>query len=1293
MTAIPSTYTADHGRSKRAHHPAKPYERHRRPAAPESDQASGLLSALKNLMSTPLRWINDGETSTVSDSHLPTHHAPGSQSNGANGTSTTAPANKLAASTRPPRPPISFKASSNFSTSKTQRLRNPGQPPQQAEGSGATDGSTSTTAPTTAQTSGMPNGVDSDLKSPLTNEPEALKTSDAAAAARKRQYSTRRNILQQYASDTEQANGTVPLAPSPEQSPKRQRRSQWMSEDESDYETNANLPFSPFAHNSRMVSAHTRRSHNPTGIPQVFRRGGSLPMRGHLFPRTSQLSLGRVGMNQSPFNAARILEALDSVSGLPAQDCRPFHARKPIPAFSRRKRATSTARGESESGLHQAAATDRAADTAAENRPATEATAKLSQAPARAEPDNSDQEPVSRSRRGSVSSRAPARKRTASITQQRHLPYSRPRKVSQGIRDKELERHHTIADKLSNLPTDESSEGGKQDKPGEGKRRVVSYSSKPARGSILKASTYTTRVHARARKNVRWKFSALVDDLSDDEDELEQLKNVPPLPLASNALTSSLFDSQPLVPAPAATNRPAAPAVGAFSMSSTTDATTSAASTVMPSVAFGMPVGTTAPTMPKVTAVPADIPTATTASESKPDATPTIPAFGNPPPVSQAFGFAAGSTTAPPAWSSFGTATSSVAPTSQSTATTTPATSAPFGFATSAASFKPMGTEPTTTSAPLFSFGPATSSSAPAPTQAKAESGPVSTNIFQLPAGSSTATTAPSAAPVSAPTAPASGFFNLKSAEPNPPAAVASTAPVAASAFAGFSFKPTTSTGNSAVTQADAAAQPPSFAFGSTVSQPATAANSTSTAAPTSLFGGSGAAEFTGFKAPSSQTATITTSASTNPLFSGKPADVASASATSVKPAFDAGSFAFGAPSATSQPNTLTTSTTTAPLAPTTSAVNPKLTDSSAASKPAFTFGSPTMPSFGASKPTVDPATTNASSTSFTFGATNASGTSSGNGSTVSVAKPTGFSFGASTNGLSAGFGQSKPPTASGFGFGASTSTTAKSPAIFNFGAPSQPLAASSTTGASSGASTGFAGFGASASSTTKPDMDDNDMSTDAMESTLAPVPNSSFGGTATAFGFNQPSGTAASSASTTGPLFSGFGQSTGATTPGFGGGTGGGFKANPTLGSNASSGTAPGSNGGGPSTTFTFGSNNAASATSSTFGSTGGGSAGTGGGFALQPSSTNAAAPLPSTVFGAAPAGGNQSRGSSPFAFGGGGATNPPGTPTGSVPTTPSSSFNRADTPPVQFAMGTAPQSPSTQGRKFARIRRRLNK
>ncbi|KAJ1976004.1 hypothetical protein H4R35_002888 [Dimargaris xerosporica] len=1290
MTAIPSTYTADHGRAKRVHHPAKPYERQRRPAAPEPDQASGLLSALKNLMSTPLRWINDGDTSTTTDSYLPTHHVPGSQSNGTNGgasMSATVPANKLVTSTRPPRPPISFKASGNLSTSKGQHLRNPEQALPQANGSGATNRSTSKAPLATAHASGAPNGLDSGSKSPQADEPESLDTSGPTVAARKRQYSTRQNILQQYASDTEQANGLIPLAPSPEQSPKRQRRSQWVSEDESGYETKPNMPFSPFAHNSRMVSAHTHRSHSSAGLPQVFRRGGSLPMRGSMFPRASQLSLGRVGMNQSPFNAARILEALDSVSGLPAQGHRPVHARKPIPSFSKRVHPTKYLGDELESDARSPAKPGR---PAVEERPATKGTAELTQSKTREELDVSDQEPMSRSRRGSVSSRAPARKRTASVTHQRHLPYSRPRKVSQSIRDKELERHHTIADKLSNLPTDQSLEGGKQDKPSEGKRWGVSYASKPARGSILKASTYTTRVHARARKNVRWKFSALVDDLSDDEDELEQLKNVPPLPLASNGLASSVFDSQPLVPATTTQST-----VGTSAVSSTTAATTTATSVAMPSMAFGMPSSTIAPTMPKVTATPAEIPAATTTSQPTGAATSAMPAFGNPPPVSQAFGVAAGSNAAPSAWPSFGAPTSSAASTTQSTATTVPTASALFGSAISTASLKPVDAQPVATPAPSteadkatlaptpsFTFGLTPSSSAPA--QIKPEPAPISTNLFQLPTASSAVTAVLSAPPASAPEAPASGFFNIKSSEPQPVSSTA-TAPVTAGAFTGFSFKPASSTGDSAVTKADAAVKPPSFAFGSAASQPATttapATSSTTTAAPASMFGsGSATAEFTGFKAPSGQTAAPTTTASTNSLFTSKPTDAAPGSTTSAQPAFGAGSFAFGASSApTSQPSTMATSATTAPSVAIGSAAVPKPTDSSAASKPAFTFGSATVPSFGSSKPTPEAAPVNTPSISFSFGASNTNGPNNNEG-TASVAKPTGFSFGTASNGLSTGFGQTKPPTASGFGFSASTSTTPQMLSTFTFGAPSQPQAPTST---------GFTGFGAAAPSANKPDMDDNDMSTDAMESTLAPAPTPSFGGTATGFGFNPPSEIATSSASSPAPLFSRFGQSASATTSGFGGG---GLKANPTLGNNATNGSAPGSNGG-PSVTFTFGSNSTAPSTSSAFGSSGG-NAGTGGGFALQPSSANAAAPTPSGVFGAATAGGNQSRGSSPFTFGGGGgATNPPGTPTGSVPTTPSSSFNRAGTPPVQFAMGTAPQSPSTQGRKFARIRRRLNK
>ncbi|KAJ1970637.1 hypothetical protein H4R33_007245, partial [Dimargaris cristalligena] len=270
------------------------------------------------------------------------------------------------------------------------------------------------------------------------------------------------------------------------------------------------------------------------------------------------MSVGRVGgnpmiynNNQSPFNATRILEALDSVSELSISGER---AASPMGRFPTRAEVERQRRVESEPPQTRVPEPERKEESSSLSD--DESSSKNSTQ--RNAPSHSSRQRQSSLGQTGDDTGIPSKQRRASGTRDSFVevgkPYNRPRKASSGtgpstkrdessseesldtFREARGKRRPSKSD--ATTATEPSTRSSKA--PATSTKATstsLTHASKPALGSHLKAKTFTTRRHARAPASVRWKFSALSLDNSDDEDEddedneMGRLKNVPPVPV------------------------------------------------------------------------------------------------------------------------------------------------------------------------------------------------------------------------------------------------------------------------------------------------------------------------------------------------------------------------------------------------------------------------------------------------------------------------------------------------------------------------------------------------------------------------------------------------------------------------------------------------------------------------------------------------------------------------------------------------------------------------------------------
>ncbi|KAJ1649422.1 hypothetical protein IWQ61_009490 [Dispira simplex] len=473
-------------RYKRGHKPAaKPYERSQRSSRP-IDSTPGFLGALKSLVTTPLRWMNTSANSEGSVAYTqPLQSAQLSMQEG---------------SDSPPNTPL---LRTNGTTSRPPI-------PTHLEGNGVGGKSLSRKQLHIQSQFGKGKAAVLELSE---KEPES--SANGRDAPRKRDY--------RYSSEAKPTTrlGGMSL-PKEEQTDHETKRLRTLDREyavtgNEEYDVSATL--SPFAHNRRLVvTPRGLRPNHPRRFHTVHRTMALHGARRNEFLHASKLSVSRVGMNQSPFNAARILEALDSLPGIPVAPRRPLQSGMP--------------RLQDE-GPHQMEFADEELspsylDSDAARRHPTEEDQAASSPPMRA-----------RSRQNSTTHaefRARNRKfSNHSVT----LPYSRSQRSSTLTRDRGLQGVATVADRLNGQRRRSSVK--QQDLPADDRVKLSdTFRNQRSGGSSGKLRAFTTRKHAPAPSSVRWKFSANIDDLSDEEEEMEQLKNIPPAPIIPPTALSTM---------------------------------------------------------------------------------------------------------------------------------------------------------------------------------------------------------------------------------------------------------------------------------------------------------------------------------------------------------------------------------------------------------------------------------------------------------------------------------------------------------------------------------------------------------------------------------------------------------------------------------------------------------------------------------------------------------------------------------------------------------------------------------
>ncbi|KAJ1922468.1 hypothetical protein IWQ60_006495 [Tieghemiomyces parasiticus] len=554
---MPTTPVLSSGRSRRTERmSAKPYLRTHRTSAAEAASPvtpatpSGLFGTIKSLVSTPLRWMTDGDS--------PSHRRLDSASDG---TPPDSPGTSPVQSREVPffpnagtaRTPNTRVLGTGLATLPRQRAW--GRDPRYALKVNSRLSLAAAASPKhrVSSLTSIPldlagrNGVSLPLAAPVprdTNpavslpspsavgedpaDPTAVESEEEPPLERKRERSGR-----DKASRVRFAGRG-----SPEQMAKRRRT--LATDFVPDAESQSTSTLSPFAHNRRMVPLHKIRSqiyrypYSPQGNAThstPASAGAATPATGPLdrLPHLTRLSTGRAGANQSPFNAARILEALDAAPGIPFV---PSRSRQAAPR--RGERALNANVGQDSVRSRLSDSEDMVPEEGEDN-------------------DYRNTAPASQPRSSRGSRAEEGRRRTGrkgSVSVAAGQPYgTRPRKPSVQTTTSE---GRVVSAALSEVPEERS--GGRRNsasirRPSASHRAVTAgpgassaasvgidapFAAGPA--SSRKARGYTTRVHAKAPAVVRWKFSACLD-LSDDDDELEQLRNVPPVPILGLSVT------------------------------------------------------------------------------------------------------------------------------------------------------------------------------------------------------------------------------------------------------------------------------------------------------------------------------------------------------------------------------------------------------------------------------------------------------------------------------------------------------------------------------------------------------------------------------------------------------------------------------------------------------------------------------------------------------------------------------------------------------------------------------------
>ncbi|KAJ1959529.1 hypothetical protein IWQ62_004573, partial [Dispira parvispora] len=272
---------------------------------------------------------------------------------------------------------------------------------------------------------------------------------------------------------------------------------------------------SPYAHNRRLVvTPRGLRPNYPRRFHTVHRTTALHGNRRNEFPHSSKLSVSRVGMNQSPFNAARILEALDSLPGIPVVPRRPLQSGMP------RLQRESPSQGEL---VDEELSPPYLDSDAGRKHPTEEDKATLSP-------------PMRARKRQDSTTHAELRGRNRKFSNHNlSLPYGRSQRSATLARDRELQGVATVADRLNGQRRRSSVK--QQELPTDDRVKLSGTFRKQRSGSSSgKLRAFTTRKHAPAPSSVRWKFSANINDLSDEEEEMEQLKNIPPAPIIPPAV-------------------------------------------------------------------------------------------------------------------------------------------------------------------------------------------------------------------------------------------------------------------------------------------------------------------------------------------------------------------------------------------------------------------------------------------------------------------------------------------------------------------------------------------------------------------------------------------------------------------------------------------------------------------------------------------------------------------------------------------------------------------------------------
>ncbi|KAJ1925617.1 hypothetical protein IWQ60_004440 [Tieghemiomyces parasiticus] len=1211
---MPTTPVLSSGRSRRTERmSAKPYLRTHRTSAAEAASPvtpatpSGLFGTIKSLVSTPLRWMTDGDSSS--------HRRLDSASDG---TPPDSPGTSPVQSREVPffpnagtaRTPNTRVLGTGLATLPRQRTW--GRDPRYALKVNSRLSLAAAASPKhrVSSLTSIPldlasqNGDSRPLAAPVprdTNpavslpspsavgedpaDPTAVESEEEPPLERKRERSGR-----DKASRVRFAGRG-----SPEQMAKRRRT--LATDFVPDTENQSTPTLSPFAHNRRMVPLHKIRSqiyrypYSPQGNAThstSASAGAATPATGPLdrLPHLTRLSTGRAGANQSPFNAARILEALDAAPGIPFVPSRSHQA-----APRRGERALNANVGQDSVGSRLSDSEDMAPEKGEDYDYRN--TAPASQ-PRSSRGSRAEEGRRRTGRKGSVSMAAgqpygtrPRKPSVQTTTSEGRVPSAA---LSEGSEERSGGRRNSAS-----ICRPSASHRAATARPGASSAASVGIDAPFAVGpaSSRKARGYTTRVHAKAPAVVRWKFSACLD-LSDDDDELEQLRNVPPVPILGLSATQPA--ETPL--AEAATRQ--APASFKMASTSAPEAPSSFA-TSKPATSFdGAPITAPNPDSKK-TAVPSPEQSAPATDGAHPFganflrgrggsvSTKTFSGFGKPPtdrpfevnqsasssepakssaPAFEAapsFGatsrFGAGTTLSPvksagetstaigsttTATPNFGgfkvpTGFGSTAPTPVSSAfsTTADAKSQPLPFSgfgqasTAAAAIPPTMTSAAPTTAPAITFKPL------AVTPVTPEAEPKSDTV----SGAEPAKATPDLfnAPTSSAAAPTLGSNATPSAFGSTASSGGGFGGFGSSATVGFglatlpTFTAETKTeASSAVAKKAATAQtgtadtPLKFGINSAGSLPKSPAfglpaNSTSAAAPSpSIFGASTAAAASDKTAAPVFSFNGTTNSSAT-----TPATMQTSSATPT--------FAFGGVAATSAVPVTTATTIATPVkfsgfgtpAATTSGSSTQENEMSTDSMLESPASAPVVPVLGSvanAAPVVAPAS------AFSFG--NAAKPATPAFSAVGSGSNS-FTFGNSASGtatttpnaFSSGFnfGGAKPATSSKFGSVAATPTAEKPPAFGTGTAPSV------FGGFGSGAST--PAFGSGAASPAGTAAPSTNFSFNASSSAIAPSAGGMFGSAAKpatpfAFGAATPSVATASGGtnpgSTTPSAFSG---------------------------------------------------------------------------------------------------------------------------------------------------------------------------